>query len=63
MNQPRMTTTGKGDGLIMTYKKGLYRFKCDSPESCFFEKDDDELKIERRAHILLTVPKTLVEDC
>ena len=60
---PRMTTTGKGDGLIMTYKTGIYRFKCDSSESCFFEKDDVELKIERRWHILLSVPKTLIEDC
>ena len=60
---PRMTTTGKGDGLIMTYKTGIYRFKCDSSESCFFEKDDVDLKIERILHILLTVPKTLVEDC
>ena len=60
---PRMTTTGKGDGLIMTYNKGIYRFKCVSSESCFFEKDDDDLKIERRGHILLTVPKTLMEDC
>ena len=60
---PRMTTTGKGDGLIMTYFKGIYRFKCVSSESCFFEKDEDDLKIERRYHILLSVPKSLVEDC
>ena len=59
----KMTTTGKGDGLIMTYNKGIYRFKCVSSESCFFEKDDNELKIERRKHILLTVPQTLMKDC
>ena len=63
MYEPRMTTTGKGDGLIMTYNKGIYRFKCVSSESCFFEKDDVDLKIERREHILLSVPKSLMEDC
>ena len=62
-NGPRMTTTGKGDGLIMTYNKGIYRFKCVSSESCFFEKYGDDLKIYRDRHILLTVPASLVEDC
>ena len=64
MNEgPRMTTTATGDGLIMTYRKGIYRFKCTSSDSCFFEKDDEELKIDRRFHVLLTVPASLVEDC
>ena len=59
----RMTTTATGDGLIMTYKKGIYRFKCVSSDSCFFEKDDDELQIDRYLHILITVPSSLVDDC
>ena len=60
---PAMTTTAKGDGLIMTNRKGIYRFKCVSSESCFFEKDDNELHIDRIYHHLLTVPTSLVEDC
>ena len=60
---PRMTTTATGNGLIMTYREGIYRFKCASSDSCFFEKDDHDLIIEKQAHILITVPATLVEDC
>ena len=64
---PKITTTAKGDGLIMTYRKSIYRFKCVSSDSCFFEKDefkdDEELKIDRLLHVLLTVPASLVEDC
>ena len=64
MNGPRINPTAKGDGLIMTHDKSIYRFKCVSSDSCFFEKDDDnELKISREWHILLTVPASLVEDC
>ena len=63
MNSPRMTTTATGDGLLMTYEKGMYRFKCTSSDSCFFEKYDNELEISREWHILLSVPATLVEDC
>ena len=61
---PKMTTTGAGDGLMMTYKKGIYRFKCVSSDSCFFEKDGgDKLKFKRTWHIQLAVPASLVEDC
>ena len=59
----RMTTTATGDGLLMTYEKGMYRFKCTSSNSCFFEKYDNELEISREWHILLSVPASLVEDC
>ena len=58
-----MTTTVKGDGLIMTWSKSIYRFKCVSSDSCLFEKDDDELQIHRLWHNLLTVPTSLLEDC
>ena len=63
MDSPRITTTAKGDGLIMTYKKSSYRFQCDSSDSCSFEKDGDDLKISRKEHVLLAVPATFVEDC
>ena len=60
---PAMTTTAKGDGLIMTRGTGIYRFKCVSSDSCFFEKDYNKLQISRELHILLMVPAALVEDC
>jgi len=63
MHGPRITATGKGDGLIMTYDRGIYKFRCDSANSCYFEKEDDELQIERRDPILLTVPTSFVENC
>ena len=62
LSVPRIATTAKGDGLIMTYEKSIYSFKCVSSDSCFFQKDGD-LKINRTWHILLTVPASLVEDC
>ena len=59
-----MTTTGAGDGLKITYQKGIYKFKCVSSDSCFFEKDGgNELKISRLWHIQLAVPASLVKDC
>ena len=58
-----MTTTAEGDGLIMTYGQAIYRFKCVSSDSCFFEIDEHKLRIYRDHHILLTVPASLVEDC
>ena len=63
MNGPRITTSGKVDHMIMTFNKGIYHFKCVSSDSCFFEKEADELKISRSFHILLSVPAALVEDC
>ena len=60
---PSMTTTATGDGLIMTYMKGIYRFTCVSRKKCFFEKDKTKLQIWRKKHNLLTVPASLVEDC
>ena len=59
-----MTTTAEGDGLIMTYGQAIYRFKCVSSDSCFFEKDENFfLRITRTKHFLLAVPPSLVEDC
>merc|ERR1712179_297807 len=63
MMGPRITTTAKGDDLITTFEKSIYRFYCVSSNSCFFVNDGNELKISRRQHLLLTVPAALVEDC
>ena len=63
MNGPRITTTGKGDGLIMTHNKAIYQFICDSKNSCYFVKEDNELQIGRQNHVFLSVPTSLVKDC
>merc|ERR1739848_287504 len=47
--RPRVSTTSSGDGLIMTYKKGIYTFKCTSENSCGWTKEPQELQIGRRA--------------
>ena len=59
----KIARTGTGDGLIMTDEKEIYKFKCDNEFTCYFEKEDRELKIERSFHIFLTVPSALMEDC
>ena len=58
-----MTTTAKGDGLILSNLKKIYRFKCVSSDSCFFEEDGNEPQINRIYHNFLTVPTSLVKDC
>ena len=58
-----MTTTGNGKGLLMTYKKAIYSFDCDSPTTCFWTEEETKLKISRRNHIMLTVPTSVVDDC
>ena len=63
MDRNKITTSVDGDGLIMTYEKSIYWFKCVSSESCFFEKDKNDLQIARQSHVLLKVPKSLLEFC
>jgi len=63
MRSPRITQNAKGDGLIMTSEKGLYKFKCQSSDSCFFEIDGHKLQIPRHYHVFLKVPSLLVENC
>ena len=63
MDGPRITATRKGDGLIMTYERGIYKFRCDSANSCYFAKERNELQIERSYHVLLTVPTSLIKNC
>ena len=60
---PRMTTTTSGDGLLMTYNKGIYSFKCTSENSCSWTTEQQELKISRTRHVMLTVPSALMKNC
>ena len=60
---PRITKTVNGEGLLMTSEKDVYRFKCDSPDYCYWVEEDYDLSYSRRDHVLLTVPSTLLEDC
>ena len=58
-----MTQTADTKGLIMTYKQEVHSFHCATPTNCYWEKENYELKIERTDHIMLNVPKALVQDC
>ena len=62
-NGSRMSQTRDKKGLIMTYKKDVYFFHCDSATQCYWKKKKFTLKINRVEHIMLTVPSTLVEKC
>jgi hypothetical protein len=59
----KITTTADGQGLLMTFKKGVYGFECTSANDCFWTKKDFELQVPRQNHIFLTVPSSLVEHC
>jgi len=63
MNGARITTTENGYGLILTYERSIFQFKCHNKNSCFFEKKNNMLKIDRRLHILLKVPTSFMKDC
>lgn len=58
-----MTTTGNGKGLMMTYLHKVYSFHCDTPSTCYWIEEEAKLKIERRDHLMFTVPASLVDSC
>ena len=61
---PRMSPSGDGKQLIMTYDKGVYSFQCDTPNQCYWNTENHELGISRfDGHIMMTVPTSLVENC
>ena len=59
----KMTTTANGRGLIISYEQGIYSFECKSQQNCFWTKEEIELQISRRSHMMITVPSTLVDNC
>lgn len=58
-----MSTTSLGDGLLMTYEKGIYSFKCTSENSCSWTTEPKKLAISRQRHVMLTVPSALMKSC
>ena len=62
-NGAKMSTTAQGDGLIMTYGKGVYSFKCTSEINCKWSKESFNLQISRQDHAMLPVPMSFLEKC
>ena len=60
---PKMTATGDGKNLIMTYEKSVYSFRCDGQNDCYWQTEEHQLDISRRWHIMMTIPSSLVENC
>ena len=58
-----MITTSKGDGLIMTCKKNVYTFTCESKTSCKWSQEPYSLQISRGAHAMLPVSMFFLENC
>lgn len=58
-----MTPTGDGKSLVMTYQRGIYSFHCKSRTNCYWNTTEYELEISREAHIMMTIPSSLVENC
>ena len=63
MYGPKMAVTSQGDGLIMTYRKDVYTFKCESETSCKWSKEPYDLQIPRVCHELYPVSTTFLENC
>ena len=63
VNGNKITTTGDGRGLLMTYRKQIFSFSCVSQTNCYWTKEETELEISRRGHIMLAVPASLVDNC
>lgn len=62
-NGAKMSRTAQGDGLIMTYGKGVYSFKCTSEISCKWSKESFNLQISRQDHAMLPSPMSFLENC
>ena len=59
----KMATTSQGDGLIMTFGKGVYTFNCTSETSCKWSKEHYSLQIRRMHHAMLPVYMSFLENC
>ena len=63
MNGAKMVTNSHGDGLIITYKKGVYALKCTSETRCMWSKEPYSLQIPRAGHEMLPVSTPFLENC
>ena len=59
----RMSPSAGNKGLLMTYFNDVYSFYCESNIQCYWKVEEYELKIKRRAYVMITVPSSLVKDC
>ena len=63
MTGSKMATTSQGNGLIMTYKKSVYTFKCESQTSCKWSKEPYSLQISRMYPAMLPVLSPFLDNC
>ena len=63
MNSPKMATTSQGDGLIITYEKDVYTFKCESQTSCMWSKEPYSLQISKTYDVMLPVLAPFLDNC
>ena len=61
--RPAMTKTGDGQGLLLTYNKGVYSFFCENATNCYWKSKPYSLEIERPFHVMFRVPASLVDEC
>ena len=59
----KMVTTSQGEGLIMTYGKGVYNFKCTSETDCKWSKEAYSLQISRTDHAMLPINTSFLDNC
>jgi hypothetical protein len=55
----KMSTTAKGDNILLTYKKGIYTL-AQSGSTYMWIKKSQELSISRTQHLQFTVPASLI---
>ena len=60
---PRISPTAGNKGLLMTYQNDVYSFHCESHIQCYWRLEEYKLKVERFAHVMMTVPSSLIKDC
>ena len=45
----------------MSHEEKVYIFHCDTVDQCYWRTDNYRLQIERRNHIMLTIPSSLID--
>ena len=60
---PKMSPTGDGKGLLMSYDRGVYSFFCQTANNCFWKEENYQLKTSRTKHLMMTIPSHFMEDC
>ena len=59
-NGLRMSTTSKGDNVILTHKKSIYTLSISGSKYSWIKKDQ-ELSISRLFHVQFLVPASMIE--